>query len=616
MLHQQRSTGPYYWSVPFSTAEYIVGSFDNGTYFMQNGSDWSIDEYGTEARQIINDTIANMTVGGEVYIKAGTYNITCVPQITAGGNVASIVVAAPIRVYCEKGTVFNMSGAWLSQYSCFSVKSNKATIEGVTINGNTNSNATFGFIINNVNDTIIKDVTIYNDSYLDISVTGASQRTQILNFHSYNNGGITANSPIGIGINTSDTYIDRLWVENTTGPTGQGVAANNGENIAITNSLIENTYTNYGITHYQNSSLKVLNCRIRGSGKGILLGAAGYVVPEYSEVAHCNFKVAGYAFEIYAKNSDIHDNYIESTGSHAIVLRGGASNNTIHDNIVQVSSASCKDIYILSDAGSKNTFHDNNFVGTGVISDSSGQTQYWHDNLNFVTENFGSTASCINGTWIAHGLASIPTSIRLAISGNSYINASSCLLQPTVIASNSTHFQIGFLMQNSPINRLKGITPSATLWDVGPTNLAYVTDGVWSTVTGTGYNNLTGPGYFGTLDFNMSATYTVELQGKIGGWSNTSSVSLYWYYSTDGTTWVNAGGTAEISGTSTTEVVHYAKEICVNAQYVRAAFYTAGGATSANVKIYEIRAMDSESAITAVTFANAQTINWEAVYVP
>lgn len=60
------------------------------------------------------------------------------------------------------------------------------------------------------------------------------------------------------------------------------------------------------------------------------------------------------------------------------------------------------------------------------------------------TRNSGTQSNCVNGTWIKHDLIGTPGPITLTISGSNYINSTCFLLAPTVIGSNSTHFQIGF----------------------------------------------------------------------------------------------------------------------------------------------------------------------------
>jgi hypothetical protein len=60
----------------------------------------------------------------------------------------------------------------------------------------------------------------------------------------------------------------------------------------------------------------------------------------------------------------------------------------------------------------------------------------------------GKVANCVNGTWIAHNLPGDPGtagSLTLSLRGPSAFNATFIYKQPTILSSNSTHFQIEFL---------------------------------------------------------------------------------------------------------------------------------------------------------------------------
>lgn len=62
--------------------------------------------------------------------------------------------------------------------------------------------------------------------------------------------------------------------------------------------------------------------------------------------------------------------------------------------------------------------------------------------------NGGSAVLCSNGTWIAHELNGDPGtrgSITLALRGPSAYNATFIIRVPTVLQTNSTHFQVEFL---------------------------------------------------------------------------------------------------------------------------------------------------------------------------
>jgi len=61
--------------------------------------------------------------------------------------------------------------------------------------------------------------------------------------------------------------------------------------------------------------------------------------------------------------------------------------------------------------------------------------------------NSGSLVDCYNGSWVSHGLSGDPGttgSITLSLRGPSSYNATFIYRPPTVLASNTTHFQIEF----------------------------------------------------------------------------------------------------------------------------------------------------------------------------
>jgi hypothetical protein len=63
--------------------------------------------------------------------------------------------------------------------------------------------------------------------------------------------------------------------------------------------------------------------------------------------------------------------------------------------------------------------------------------------------NEGNQTACVNGTWIKHNLGVIPNSTSLLLLGPAYVNSTCWVIQPNIIASNSTFFQIEFLINNA-----------------------------------------------------------------------------------------------------------------------------------------------------------------------
>jgi hypothetical protein len=89
---------------------------------------------------------------------------------------------------------------------------------------------------------------------------------------------------------------------------------------------------------------------------------------------------------------------------------------------------------------------NNKFSNIGEADTVGTGTLVYRGNVGFVTENSGSTVSCVNGTWIATGLAGQANgAYSLKVNGTVVINSTAYVLEPTIIAENSTHVQIEFL---------------------------------------------------------------------------------------------------------------------------------------------------------------------------
>jgi hypothetical protein len=144
--------------------------------------------------------------------------------------------------------------------------------------------------------------------------------------------------------------------------------------------------------------------------------------PNYCEIAGNKFITTGYCVENYGQRTDIHDNRMESTTTHGIVLRSGASYCNVHDNHIDVSDTFYW-VYLLADAGSYNIIHDNIFNpgGTRAYSDLSGLTNYVHHNYGWVTENqvlsgtFAIDAVTTVSVIIAHGCSFTPIAQQCAL---------------------------------------------------------------------------------------------------------------------------------------------------------------------------------------------------------
>lgn len=115
-------------------------------------------------------------------------------------------------------------------------------------------------------------------------------------------------------------------------------------------------------------------------------------------------------------------------------------------------------IVMVGAAISNNTLREDWLVITNINT-----TNLYINNTRFYPANSGSELEAYNGTWIAHGLGGDPAiagSIALSLRGPSEHNATRIYRVPTVLSSNSTHFQIEFLAWE---------TVGWTLVPVGPT---------------------------------------------------------------------------------------------------------------------------------------------------
>jgi hypothetical protein len=122
VLYQTKATTPssgfYYLSVPSSTWSYEIGLFDNGTYYMQNGSNWHVDFQSTNASAVLNNALGNLTnTGGEVFLKVANY--TCDSTInftmTANHSIRIEGEAKAVNITSTASTILYVNnGGWLS----------------------------------------------------------------------------------------------------------------------------------------------------------------------------------------------------------------------------------------------------------------------------------------------------------------------------------------------------------------------------------------------------------------------------------------------------------------------------------------------------------------------
>jgi parallel beta-helix repeat protein len=163
---------------------------------------------------------------------------------------------------------------------------------------------------------------------------------------------------------------------------------------------------------------------------------------------------------------------VQNSGYNGIDLEtylgSGCFNNSVTNNKVLAPTTNRWTYGIREqNPGDYNVFKNNVLSGIATLGISINGT---HDtvrgNIGFVTENSGYTASCVNGTWIAHGLAGQPNGqCELKVNGTRLINSTCYVMDPTIIAENNTYVQIEFLCNNAGTFAAVGTVEAKTiLW--------------------------------------------------------------------------------------------------------------------------------------------------------
>lgn len=186
---------------------------------------------------------------------------------------------------------------------------------------------------------------------------------------------------------------------------------------------------------------------------GVVLWNNSDYTPEHNQIVDNTFEnnenYAVYFFAGGGHNNTIRGNNIINPQDEAICFAtsGNSDDNTIYGNTFREVASGKYCVWIGSGSYDDNVFKYNDFrYNAGTIYDADGTSTIQY-NDGFITENSGAVVSCYNGSWIPHGLAGDPAttgSITLSLRGTTNYNATWILRAPTVLQSNSTHFQIEF----------------------------------------------------------------------------------------------------------------------------------------------------------------------------
>jgi hypothetical protein len=169
------------------------------------------------------------------------------------------------------------------------------------------------------------------------------------------------------------------------------------------------------------------------------------------------------------------------------------------------------------------------------------------------------------------------------------------LTSPALISTKSVFTNILLNGNNLGINHLLGVVPSAAGWGTAPSNLAYSTDGSYTTTTTKGQTNTGGYGLAGSLTWNMSAIYNVDVSVRLTMGTSVSGVPLVKMSGSDdnGATWfiIASGGDYNEYLTAPTNYTMTLTATIMHTQFIKLEWY-AGNAAWIYGSVIEIAASD------------------------
>jgi len=289
------------------------------TYHARPGRNTGLTAYsGATAATVINQAIAALTSGGDIYFKQGIYTITA--SIVDGGN-------SDINLIFEKGAKLTAGNA-LNLPVIYLTSVSRWRVKGMEIDGNkANQTApdgsgapqTDGFWAHGCNDIIVSDAYIHDCGRFGANFDYSSTYSGIENSH------ITLCG--WNGINLGNLYTD------------VGLFAVNNE---------VSHCSDVGITTYGTS------CRIVGNYIHHMDGTAGYINSQWAIGLEGSDGTIG--------NNIISQNRITTTGT-AIAVVSGRPGNIITDNMItNISLASYSGALIIYSAN--NTIKGNRITST------------------------------------------------------------------------------------------------------------------------------------------------------------------------------------------------------------------------------------------------------------
>lgn len=146
--------------------------------------------------------------------------------------------------------------------------------------------------------------------------------------------------------------------------------------------------------------------------------------------------------------------------------------------------------------------------------------------------------------------------------------------------------------KSKPRNLLRGLTPSQDTWDTPPSDLANATDGSFTTVTGVGTKVLGGAGTVGQLIYDLGASKTVIVGGKVDLYASTGSSNILLDVSEDNVTYISGPGYIYSVTKTGADPRFIQYPFIVSGRYLRFRFTAGGAANPGSVKIYQLTAYE------------------------
>ena len=366
-------TGPYSYIIN------VLGS----NYQMTDGITGQVIYQGTNATQVVNNAIGNLTQGNSILFNSGTYNLN--GSIT-GTNKDNITLA--FENGAELFVANNMNAPAIVLTAC-----NNWLIQSPTINGNAANqvignidfpNNCDGITLWSCSNVHVDGAYIYNCRRFGFSTgnmrVGISSRNGITNSLLLNNSfnGIQLSSPgdlscyainnevayssdVGItNFGGTNNIVQNNYVHDMNGTTGYvnsqwGIGIEDGSSHIITGNTIQNCLKgimNNGFNNCTISNNVVTNSGTyapAGGAVGIMLSNGQGPGSEYNSVTdnivtgiYCNAPAWNGGIGIFLQDATfnlISGNVVSQCGSNGIILGVTSNNNTVSLNVVSDTAA-------------------------------------------------------------------------------------------------------------------------------------------------------------------------------------------------------------------------------------------------------------------------------------